>query len=107
MSILTLFEEDDLVMKSPTMMPASAAPSLTDYSFPILGRATYVSASQRKRTRFEALTRLYAIKSPDLSTYPTWVQRRARVPLMLYDAAWWGAVGLVVVDPLDRLDGVV
>ena len=70
-------------------------------------RATYVVQDKRKRSRLEALERLYAAKTPSTEDLPYGIQRLARKPLMLYEMAWWIAVGLVIVDPLDRLEGVV
>lgn len=105
-------EEQQLYRRTRQVMPM-LAPTETGSGYlmpstsPTMERAMYRIDDKRKRSRVEALARLYSIRTPDLQNTPYWVQRRARPLLMIYNAAWWGAVGLVIVDPLDRLEGVI
>lgn len=102
-------QEAELLYRKTRYVMPMLAPSTTiePYVFPELPRAMYEIDDKRKRSRSEALARLYSIRPPNLENYPGWVQRRARVPLMIYEASLWLAAGLVLVDPLDRLDGVI
>lgn len=58
-----------------------------------------------RRTVGEALDRLTKIRPAPLTGLPYGVQRILRKPMMVYTAAWFLASALVIVDPLDRLDG--
>ena len=63
------------------------------------------SLSSQRRTVSEALERLTTIQPKPLTGLPYGIQRILRKPMMVYTAAWFLSAGLVIVDPLDRLDG--
>jgi hypothetical protein len=106
----SIFDEEAELLQRRTryVMPILGAPATTPerYMFPELPRAMYEVDDKRKRTRAEALSRLYSIR-PQTENLPYGVQRALRRPLMIYEASLWLAAGLVLVDPLDRLDGVI
>lgn len=101
-------QEAELLYRKTRFVMPMLAPSATieRYVFPHLDRAMYEVDDKRKRTRAEALARLYSIR-PQTQNLPYGVQRALRRPLMIYEASLWLAAGLVLVDPLDRLDGVI
>lgn len=107
----SIFDEEELAVARRTryVMPLLAprsADNLGFAGFPELPRATYAIDDKRKRTRAEALARLYSIR-PQTQDLPYGIQRALRRPLVIYEASLWLAAGLVIADPLDRLDGVI
>ena len=98
-------DEGDEVFRR-TMMPSQYQPRQKFGGFQKLPRATYSVTDKRKRSRMEALARLYAIR-PKVENLPFGIQRAIRRPLVIYEASLWLAAGLVITDPLDRLDGVI
>ena len=67
---------------------------------------TYRSDNNRKRTVGEALQRIYDASPPDLEALSLYgLARPARKPFMIYNAARVVAAGLVIIDPLNRLEG--
>lgn len=108
----SIFEEEEFARARPTRYVVPLlAPKSTSQGYlvpePAAERLYYVINDKRKRSRVEALARLYSIRPPNLGDYPGWVQRRARIPFKIYEASLWLAAGLVIVDPLNRLEGVV
>lgn len=106
----SLFEEEGSFYSSPirVLLPATMGvrPSVTSVLIPTLPTEPVSSPpGMQRRTVYEALERLYAVRPPSLEGLPYGVQRAARRPLGIYTAAWYLAVGLVLVDPLDRLEG--
>lgn len=100
-------EAEILYRKTRYVMPMLAPQTTTErYMFPELPRAMYEIDDKRKRSRAEALERLYSIRPGQLDLPPV-LERTLRRPLVLYEAALWLAAGLVIIDPLDRLDGVI
>ena len=62
--------------------------------------------SSRRRTVIEALERLATLPSPILPRgTPPGIVRLMRRPLGIYGMALLLAAGLIVIDPLDRLEG--
>lgn len=105
----SIYDEEAELLQHRTryVMPMMAPRTTTErYMFPELPRAMYEVDAKRKRSRAEALARLYSIR-PQTQDLPYGVQRALRRPLMIYEASLWLAAGLVLVDPLDRLDGVI
>lgn len=107
----SIFEEEEFARARPAryVMPLLASSSTSQGYLvpePATERLYYEVDDKRKRTRAEALARLYSIR-PQTSDLPYGVQRIARKPLMIYEASLWLAAGLVIVDPLNRLEGVV
>lgn len=105
----SLFDQESefLYRRTRYVMPMMAPATTPDrYLFPELPRAMYEIDDKRKRTRAEALARLYSIR-PKREELPLGLQRVLRKPLDIYEASLWLAAGLVLVDPLDRLDGVI
>ena len=105
----TIFdEEDQVVYRQHRQVMPMLAPRETGQGYLIPSNAprlTYVTpAGQRKRTMMEALERLP--KPIHLGpNVPGGIQRVARKPLMIYNAAVFLSAGFVIVDPLNRLDG--
>jgi len=100
-------EAELLYRKTRFLMPLmDRGTTIEPYVFPELPRAMYEIENKRKRSRAEALARLYSIR-PQTQDMPYGVQRALRRPLMIYEASLWLAAGLVLADPLDRLDGVI
>ena len=105
----SLFDEEELFFpRSRVLLPPTMAevPGLTSVLVPSLPATPGPSPpGLQRRTMYEALERLYAVKPPSLEGLPYGIQRAARRPLAIYTMAWYLAVGLVLVDPLDRLEG--
>lgn len=102
MAHLSLFTEDELE-HARMMMPAQTLPdSARGFSTSTSSRLTYYEPgpTTRKRTVSEALTRAHGTGSP------LWKVTR-RVPFLApYSYALQGLTyGLILVDPLDRLEG--
>jgi hypothetical protein len=62
--------------------------------------------SSRRRTVVEALERIYSAHPPDFDAVHLYgFSRLTRKAFILYNASRLVAAGLVVLDPLDRLEG--
>lgn len=105
----TIFDdEDQIVYRQRRQVMPLLSPVETGQGYLIPSsapRLTYVEPSgKRKRTVIEALERLP--KPIYLSeNVPGGIQRIARKPLFIYNAAVFLSAGFVIVDPLNRLDG--
>lgn len=100
--MLSIFDEEELQYRQTRMVMPMLAPRTTDtgYIMPTMERATYRDDGKRKRTVPEALVRVQRAGGP------IW-QRAKRFPFTApYAYALQGlSYGLVIVDPLDRLEG--
>lgn len=106
----SIFDDEDelLFSRSRILMPPTMAevPGLTSVLVPSLPATPGpLPPGLQRRTMYEALQRLYAVRPRSLKGTPYGIQRAARRPLGIYAAAWYLSVGLVLVDPLDRLEG--
>jgi hypothetical protein len=106
----SIFDDEELFFRrSRVLLPAlkAEAPGVTSVLVPTLPTQPVPSPppGMRRRTVGEALERWYSIKPPTLEGLPYGIQRAARRPLGIYTAAWYLAAGLILVDPLDRLEG--
>ena len=67
---------------------------------------TYRTDNKTKRTVGDALSRIYDADPPDFEGLGLYaLARPTRKPFMIYNAARVLAAGLVIIDPLDRLEG--
>lgn len=109
-------EEDDLdlgllmaVAPGPSEAPRPSG-SITIGS--VTGFTRMEPAGKRKRTKMEALERIQSLPSlgPFLEESPLYgaplagVARALKKPIIIYEASKLGAMGLILLDPLDRLE---
>ena len=98
----SIFDEEELQYRQARMVMPMLAPITIDtgYIMPTMERATYRVNGKRKRTVSEALVRVQR------GGGPLW-QRGKKIPFTApYAYALQGlAYGLVIVDPLNRLEG--
>lgn len=107
--MFSIFDEEEFERHRPTryVVPLLAPQAVSQgYIIPSSApRLMYRISNKRKRTVSEALERLPGpIDLPDIIE-ETQIGRTLRKPLMIYEAARWIAMGLIIVDPLDRLEG--
>ena len=113
----SIFEDDEnldlgmLMFAGPGPQEAPSSPgSITIGS--ITGFTRTTSPSKRKRTKEEAFERIQSLPSPskyleESALYGAplaGVARALRKPLIVYESAKLGAMGLIILDPLDRLE---
>jgi len=73
---------------------------------PAVQPTVQIAPSPKKRTVNEALHRLYDAAPPDFETIGLYgLVRATRKPFAIYNLARLGAAGLVIIDPLNRLEG--
>ena len=104
----SIFDEEDavygyatqlgpLVKRTPGNMPVFVSVNTS---------MTYRVKDKSKRTVYEALSRIYEADPPDLEGLGLYaLARPTRKPFMIYNASRVLAAGLVIIDPLDRLEG--
>ena len=105
--------EDELLMQfrpqrrfMPLLAPAAAGQGALLTVDQDLTRATYRIDDKRKRTVKEALIRIYEAKPPNFEKHGLYgLHRLTRKPFGIYNVARLLAAGLVIIDPMDRLDG--
>mgnify|MGYP001261681983 FL=1 len=105
--MMSLFDDDEVVFRR---RPAVTAPLQARHhlTYTIGSTLTYRTSprSKRRRTVGEALQRIYDASPPDFEAAGLYaLARPTRKPFMIYNAARVGAAALVMIDPLNRLEG--
>ncbi len=116
----SIFDQEQGLLRSPLLMPAARAMDPVQYE-PTERAPSYIPPSsaldlvygtpkatttKRKPTKLEALQKLSMAPPPSAKGLPYGVQRQLRKPLMIYQNAFLLAGALILIDPLDRTEGL-
>ncbi len=114
----SIFDEEEGPSRSTMLLPASRAMEPVHYE-PTQKAPSYIppssalnlvygseKTSKRKPTKLEAIQKLAGAPPPSAKGLPYGVQRIVRKPIMVYQGAWLLAGGLILIDPLDRTEGL-
>jgi hypothetical protein len=105
--MMSLFEDEPLLARVRAKRPNVAGFLQQNAQDAYRNPVTWATESgKRRRTVVEALERIYGADPPDFDAVHLYgFSRLTRKAFILYNASRLVAAGLVILDPLDRLEG--